>query len=100
MNIENTAMDIVNEAIEIKQLAFKALRALHENNIENAKKNIKKAEEKVLSAHRMQTDIIFKESDGEKVDVNVFLIHAQDHLMAAILAKDLVKEFVEIFGNK
>ena len=46
-------------------------------------------------AHTVQTKLI--EGDGEgKMKVSPVLVHAQDHLMTSMLARELVAELIEL----
>ena len=58
---------------------------------------MEQAGEEMLKAHEIQTDLIVKEAGGEKIDVGLIMVHSQDHLMGAILFKDLVKEFIDLY---
>ena len=51
----------------------------------------------IKEAHRVQTDLIQKEAGGEKTEVTLLMVHAQDHLMNAITVKELASEFVELY---
>ena len=37
---------------------------------------------------------------GEIENETVFMAHADDHLMCAVLANELIKEFVELYRSK
>jgi len=45
----------------------------------------------------MQTNLIHNEANGNKAEVSLLLVHAQDHLMNAITIKDMAKEFVDLY---
>ena len=48
-------------------------------------------------AHKIQTALIQQEVNGEKFDIPMLLIHAQDHLMTSMMTtKDLAIEIVEL----
>ena len=47
-------------------------------------------------AHNTQTKLIQAEINGEDLKISLLLIHAEDHLMAAISEKSLIKEMIEI----
>ena len=51
----------------------------------------------MLEAHHIQTSLLAKEANGDHTEVNVMLVHAQDHLMTAILAKELIAEMIEMY---
>ena len=40
-------------------------------------KSLKEANQRLLQAHELQTDMIAKEAGGEQVPVNIILIHSQ-----------------------
>ncbi|MGL6167706.1 MAG: PTS lactose/cellobiose transporter subunit IIA [Fusobacteriaceae bacterium] len=96
MDIEAVAMTIVGNAGESRALSYEALRISKKGEFENAKKLLDKAKERIYTAHSVQTELICNEADGTGVEINLLMIHAQDHLMNAILARELVEELIEI----
>ena len=64
-----------------KGLAYDALSKAKAGNFEEAKELINKSEE----------------ASGNSVEVNVLLIHAQDHLMNAMNFQELAEEFIEVY---
>ena len=48
-------------------------------------------------AHQIQTELIQNECNGEGVSLNLILIHAQDHINNAMLAKENSLEFMELY---
>ena len=61
-----------------------------------ADEHLKAAEECLIKAHAAQTDLIQKEAGGEKTEISLLLIHAQDHLMNAITVKELAYEIIAL----
>mgnify|MGYP003483022878 FL=1 len=51
----------------------------------------------MLRAHDIQTQLICKEADGEEIKIGILMVHAQDHLMCSILARELVEELIKIY---
>ena len=97
MNIEEIAMELVGNAGESRSLAFEALNAAKKGDYEEAGKKLQESKEKMLRAHHIQTELICREADGEKVELGLIMVHAQDHLMTAILARDLIAEMIEVY---
>ena len=58
---------------------------------------IKEGDELILSAHNQQTELITKEAQGEDIEIGFLTVHAQDHLMTAMLLSDIDKWLVKIF---
>ena len=96
-DLETVAMTLIAHAGESKSLAYQALMAAKSGNFEEADEFMKEAGKEMLKAHEIQTDLIVKEAGGEKIDVGLIMVHSQDHLRGAILFKDLVKEFIELY---
>lgn len=97
MDIEVIAMQLVGNAGEGRSLAFEALAHAKNNEFDLAQEKLKKSKESLLKAHSLQTDLICKEADGEKTEIGLLMVHAQDHLMTAMLAKDLITEMIELY---
>ncbi|EEV0739319.1 PTS lactose/cellobiose transporter subunit IIA [Escherichia coli] len=55
-----------------------------------------RSESACLQAHKIQTALISQDEGCGKIKVNLILIHAQDHLMNAILCQDLAREIISL----
>jgi PTS system cellobiose-specific IIA component len=97
MDIENVSFQIIAHSGEGRSLAFEALKEYRAGNLDKAKELIKKAKDEITEAHRVQTDLLFKEANGEEIEMNIMLVHAQDHFMTSMLAADLIEEMIETF---
>lgn len=97
LDLEMIAMTLIGRAGESKSLAYQALTAAKEGKFEEAEEFMKKASDEMIKAHEIQTDLIVKEAGGEKLEVGLIMVHSQDHLMGAILFKDLVREFIDLY---
>ena len=49
------------------------------------------SEAKALEAHHVQTSMLTAEANGDGPEVNILLVHSQDHLMTSMLAQELIK---------
>ena len=96
-DLETVAMALIGHAGESKSLAYQALYAAKAGNFDEAAKLMEESGEEMLKSHEIQTSLIVKEAGGEKLETGLIMIHAQDHLMSAILFKDIVKEFIELY---
>ena len=97
MDLEMAAMQIVGSAGESKSLCFEALSAAKKGDFEAADAKIAEAKKVFLQAHEVQTELICAEADGEDVKMGVLMVHAQDHLMTSILARDLIEEMILLY---
>lgn len=97
MENEQIAFTIILHAGEARSHALEALKAAREHKFAEAEASLALAKKQLISAHQIQTDLLQAEARGEKKEINLLLIHAQDHLMTAILAKDLIEEMILMF---
>lgn len=94
------SMTIIANSGDARSYAFQALQEAKLGNFEEAEKLLAKSKESENIAHKAQTELLFKEANGDKQDVNVLLVHAQDHLMTSMLAAELIKEIILLYKNK
>ena len=97
MNIELVAMELVGNAGEARSLAFEALAKAKKGNFEKAEELLNQSKEASLKAHHTQTELICNEADGNKVEIGLLMVHAQDHLVTSILARELISEMIELY---
>ncbi|GJM75775.1 PTS mannose transporter subunit IIA [Paenibacillus macerans] len=95
MEYEQTVMQIIASSGEARSLSLKAVRIAREGKLEEAEELVKQAKEKLKDAHKVQTKLIQAEGRGEKAEVTMLMIHAQDHLMNALTVRELIVELIE-----
>lgn len=91
---ETIIFEIILHAGNARAEAYDALRAAQDGDFAKADEHLRQAGEEVKLAHRVQTDIIQKEAGGEKTEITLLFVHAQDHLMTAIAEKSLIENMV------
>lgn len=96
IDLEVAAMELVGNSGESRSLSFEAIYLAKEGKIEEAQEKIKQAKSSSLKAHSIQTSLICKEADGEDFKIGLLMIHAQDHLMTSILARELAEEIISL----
>ncbi|WP_295297055.1 PTS lactose/cellobiose transporter subunit IIA [uncultured Brachyspira sp.] len=98
--MEENVFPIISLAGESKSLAYEALRLAKENKFNEAEEKMKEADSLLLKSHEFQTNLITREADGEKIEITMLFVHAQDHLMTAMSEKNLIKEMIDILKQK
>ena len=88
---------LIAQAGDAKAEAMQAIKAAREGRFEEAEALLKSAEEKNARAHDIQFELIQQESLGNSVDVNIILVHAQDHLTMAMVVRDMAEEMIELY---
>lgn len=91
------AFEIIACAGDAKSLALMATEEARNGNFEQAEKNLAEAREQMAKAHDVQNDMLQSEAQGKSVELNIVLIHAEDHLTMAIMSIDFAEEFIELY---
>jgi PTS system cellobiose-specific IIA component len=97
MKIEQIAFTIIVHAGNARSLCFEALSAAREKNFTKAAERLRKVKAELREAHHIQTEMLQKEAAGEKQDIGLLMVHAQDHLMCAALAKDMAEQMIPLY---
>lgn len=92
-----TAFGLILNAGNSKSKSLMAIEAARELNFEEAQALLIEAQEDLHLAHQSQTDLIQSEAKGEGKEINIMMVHAQDHLTTAMIMVDQAKEFIHIY---
>ncbi len=91
------AMEIVAYSGDARTKYLDAMDAIGDKDFDKAKALIKEGDDLILGAHNQQTELITKEAAGEDIEIGFLTVHAQDHLMTAMLLSDIDKRLIKIF---
>lgn len=91
------AFNLIAQAGDARSSAMLALHAAREGDFDAATAHLASADEALSGAHQSQTGLVQSEARGDKVPVNIILVHAQDHLMSAMVVRDLADEMVHLY---
>ena len=94
--MELVIMNLIVDAGSARSYAMEAIRLAKEGSFSDAEESLKNAETELSKAHHAQTDLIQRAAKGETIEINLFMVHAQDHIMTAMLARELAAEIVEL----
>ncbi len=95
--LEQTAFTLILHSGDARSACMEAIQYAKQQDFVKAEQLLEQATEEIGKAHEAQTGLIQKESQGNRSDITLLLIHAQDHLMNSITVKDLAREFVELY---
>lgn len=96
MEYEEVVFGLIVNAGNARSKAMNSIRLSKKGKIEEAKESLKLAEEELNLAHEIQTKLIQGEASGNKTEISLLMVHAQDHLMNAITIIDLAREITDI----
>ncbi|MFJ8415967.1 PTS lactose/cellobiose transporter subunit IIA [Bacillus paramycoides] len=95
--IEMKVFHLILHGGNARSCSMEAIDCAKRGEFKEAEAKLQEALNELQEAHRLQTELIQKEAGGEKTEVTLLMVHAQDHLMNAITVKELASEFVELY---
>lgn len=93
---EAVIINIIIEAGTANSMLQQAYLKMVEGNEKETEEMLEKANEALVKAHEAQTDLLREESEGNNSQVSLLMVHAQDHLMNAILCKQLITNLIDM----
>ena len=94
---EQIVINLIVNAGSARSSAIEAIQYAKAGDMEKANESLQQAKESVNEAHHSQTEMIQAEIRGEKTPLNLLMVHAQDHLMTSILARELIEEMISLY---
>jgi len=78
---------------------LEALAAAKEGNFEEADRLMSEGEGMLEEGHHAHGNLLSQEASGEKVKVDLLLVHAEDQMMSAETFKIMACEMIEIYSR-
>ena len=95
--LEDQAMLIISNAGAARSAAFEALSRAKNRDFTKAQAQMDEAREYSHRAHAAHSELLRMDARGEVGQMDLLLSHAQDHLMNAALAIDLISEMIALY---
>lgn len=94
--LEEVVMGLIINSGQARSLAYAALKQAKLGDFAAAKELMAKSHQAINEAHLVQTKLIESDQGEGKTKVSLVLVHAQDHLMTSMLARELIAELIEL----
>ncbi len=94
---EEVVMGLIVSGGNARSLAMEAIQAAKAGDFNKGGTLMEECEEALAEAHNIQTELFQKEIRGEHVQVMLLMVHAQDHLMNAIVVKEMALEIIDLY---
>lgn len=93
-NLELVSFQLISNVGEARSALFEAMRAAREECFEESDRLVRAAEDSLIKAHESHSSLIMQEASGDKVQISLLLMHAEDQLMTTELLKGMAKEVI------
>jgi PTS system cellobiose-specific IIA component len=96
---EKEVFTIITSASEAMDFINKSFKAYIQGEHELHEQFLESADQVLDKAHEMQAQMIQNELNGNGSAVTMMMVHAQDHLMNVILAKQMIQYFFDLIDT-
>lgn len=93
------SFEIISEAGDARCKALEAIEKAEQYLFDEAQALLAEANTCMNRAHKMQTDMIVREVNGQPVDTHILLVHAQDHFSMAMETIDMAKIIINLYSK-
>lgn len=91
------AMNVILHAGDARIKAEEAIEAAKKKEFDKADALLIEAHDQIVEAHATQTEIIQSEAAGEKHEINLLFIHAQDTLMTIMSELKMSRQIIDLY---
>ena len=91
------AFNIILHSGTARALVHDAINLMKVHDFEGAQAKMAEADEELVAAHQSQTDLLQSFAGGTKIEIEIIMVHAQDHLMTTMTLKEIAIELEPIY---
>lgn len=94
--LEQVCFEMIAANGSARSYFLEALMAAKEKNYGQADALMEEGEKMLSEGHHAHGGLLSREASGDKVQVDLLLVHAEDQMMAAETFRIMAKELIEI----
>ena len=95
--VQGVAFQIILESGDARAIVHEAFALMRESKFEAADAKLLEANEAIVRAHGSQTDLLQKFASGASFDVDILMVHSQDHLMTTMTLREVAIEMLHLY---
>ncbi|RPA58215.1 PTS cellobiose transporter subunit IIA [Aerococcus agrisoli] len=95
--IQTIAFTIILHAGNGRTLVHEAFPLMRAGKYEEAEAKLQEANDALVEAHNAQTDLLHRYANGEDINMEIIMVHAQDHLMTSTTLREMAMEMLEMY---
>lgn len=95
--IQAVAFEIILNSGDGRNNIHESFELMREGDFTKAENKLKEANEKLVNSHKSQTNLLKEYASGEKLEMDIIMVHAQDHLMTTMTLREIALEMMEMY---
>ena len=94
--IQLIAFNIILHSGNAKMQIHSAFKAMREADF-STNQLLEDANQEILLAHQSQTELLQSYANGTKIEMEIIMVHAQDHLMTTMTLREMAIEMSYLY---
>lgn len=95
--IQMVAFEIILHSGNSRTMIHEAFKNMRESNFEEAENKLEQANNELTEAHKSQTSLLQNYASGENINMEIIMVHAQDHLMTTMTLREMAVEMLHLY---
>ncbi|WP_267340587.1 MULTISPECIES: PTS cellobiose transporter subunit IIA [unclassified Gilliamella] len=98
-DIQITAFNIILHSGNAKTKIHSSFESMRNSKFDKANQLLEEANEEILEAHKSQTELLQSYANGTKIEMEIIMVHAQDHLMTTMTLREIAIEMSYLYQH-
>ncbi|EOH91817.1 PTS cellobiose transporter subunit IIA [Enterococcus pallens] len=98
--LQEIAFEIILSSGDARTLVHESFQHMRDGSFDAAQQKLDDANESLVKAHKAQTGLLQEYAGGEKIEMEIIMVHAQDHLMTTMTLKEVAAEMLVLYQRQ
>lgn len=98
--LQVAAFEIILNSGNARTIIHDAFASMRKKEDEKAKEQLEEANDQLLKAHKAQTQLLKDYAGGKKIEMEIIMVHAQDHLMTTMTLLEVANEMRYLYQQR
>ncbi|MBO0477184.1 PTS cellobiose transporter subunit IIA [Vagococcus sp. DIV0080] len=98
--LQVVAFEIILHSGNARTSIHKAFSFMRNKEFIEAEAMLDEANNSILVAHQSQTKLLKDYANGKKIEMEIIMVHAQDHLMTTMTLLEVAKEMAFLYKER
>jgi len=95
--LQSIAFQVILESGNGQEIIHQAFALMREVKFAEAEAKLEIAKDAIIRPHGSQASLLQRYASGINFDVDILMVHAQDHLMTTLMLKEVASEMLHLY---
>lgn len=97
IDTEQYSFQLILHSGNARSLAYEALQMVKSGSFDEGVAQYLKAKEELIEAKKMHAELLRIMANNEGLDINLLLIHAEDHITSSSMMCEVYEELIDMY---